>query len=117
MDSLILKLDKGEEISDTDRYVFNIILNGKVIGDMIFFYDLESFQLETWGIDEEYRGYGYGTIVMEMLKKIGKDKNIKYIRGECPTRRKNFYKRLGAKFECRNGYDKTFMNHVFYIDL
>lgn len=117
MDSLILKLDKGEEVSDTDRYIFNIILNGKIIGDMIFFYDLESFQLETWKIDEEYRGYGYGTVVMEMLKKIGKDKNIKYIKGECPIRRINFYKRLGAKFEYRDEFDESFINNVFYIDL
>ena len=120
MDSLVFKFNNGKEIKDlseADRYVIDIILNDKVIGNMIFFYDLESFQLESWGIDEEYRGFGYGTIVMEMLKRIGMHKRVKYIRGECPSRRIEFYKRLGAIFECRTEEDKDFINNVFYIDL
>lgn len=54
---------------------------------------------------------------MELLKKICKDMGTEYIHGDSPNIRKPFYIRLGAKYECRDEYDETFMNDRFYIDL
>lgn len=95
----------------------DIIKDGIIVGDMTVCPCGYCLGLESIEVYEPYRGKGYGTEAMELLKKICKDMGTEYIHGDSPNIRKPFYIRLGAKYECRYEYDETFMNDRFYIDL
>ena len=120
MNKISIKLEDNsinDESFFDDNYRFIIYLNDKQIGDMIGFVTHEDIYLEFFDINQKYRGKGYGTIALKQLLDICKSLNIKYLHAECKNSLIHFYKRFGAKFECRNEDDKHYLNNKFYIDL
>ena len=118
MDSVSIKFDFN--YYEEDSFMadnFYIYLGDTIIGSADGFFDDVYFRIDGIDIEEEYRGKGYGTKAMEQLIDFAKSHGVLFIRAECPSCRINFYKRLGAIFECRTEDDETYINNVFYIDI
>lgn len=119
-DKITLMLENGtfkkHFIEDGNCEVL-IYLNDFCIGSITGHSGEDYIHIELIEIDEKYRGKGFGYIALEKLKEIAKGLGIKFIDGECNSKLKNFYKKLGAKFECREAYDENFILNKFYIDL
>ena len=118
-DSVKLVLEDGTFENDfiNNNYGIYIYINDKLVGDIIGFASEESIFIEVISINKEYRRKGYGTIILNQLKDIGKSLGISYIEGDCRNELIPFYKKLGADFNPRNEDDLTYINNRFYIDL
>lgn len=114
-DEIDLKEITMDEFEDNN--IIEIFLNDTLIGDIEAYPCSDCFGLVLISIDEEYRGKGYGTEAMKILIEVCSKLGVDYIHGDSPNKRKAFYKRLGAKYECRDEDDETYFNDRFYIDL
>lgn len=114
-----------EDLNYCDKNEIAILKDNVVIGEMIIYNTDFKFNLEEFQIKTQFRGNGFGSAAMKKLIEIAKSFNISYIYGESVDDRKNFYKRMGAKYENRNNFDATINNQTydgknletFYIDL
>lgn len=73
----------------------DVVLDNIIIGCMYVYPCEPCLGLESFGIEEEYRGKGYGTDAMKTLIQVCRNLGMKYIHGDSPNARKSFYKRLG----------------------
>lgn len=110
---------KTEAIFDRDECdaSFEVYLNDIYIGGALAHLYDDEIEIELLSIKEEFRGKGYGSKAFKQYIELATKEGIKFIKGDAQIHRIAFYKRLGAKFECRVPGDETLINDVFYIDL
>ena len=92
----------------SDRCVF-ILLDNKEIGYAQIIYNKGMYMLVNFGILEEYRGLGYGEILLEYMINLAYDIKLSqlYIRvNDSNYKALNLYKKIGFKFL---GYYNTFI--------
>ena len=119
-ENIVLKLEEGtseDDFIDNCQYVILIYLNDVEIGYIDGYATDENIHIELITLNGKYRRKGYGTLVLKELKEIAVKLGIKYIDGECQTKLKPFYEKLGADFSYREKDDETYINHRFYIDI
>ena len=116
MITLVMEKSINEQIYDMEFYT-EIHLDNHLIGDISGTLTEDDLHIELLMIDKPYRRKGYGTIVIELLKKLCKDAGLSNINAECRGELISFYEKLGADFNPRCEDDITYINNRFYIDL
>lgn len=100
--------EEKQDYYRSDRCVF-ILLDNKEIGYAQIIYNKGMYMLVNFGILEEYRGLGYGEILLEYMINLAYDIKLSqlYIRvNDSNYKALNLYKKIGFKFL---GYYNTFI--------
>lgn len=84
--------------SDKDKDMYGAFLDGELVGTVFLSsMDKDTGLITSVIVDENYRGFGYGRLVMDFAHGKAKDRPLKKIRLKARTSAKGFYENLGYK--------------------
>lgn len=119
----LINLELSDDLStgsifEDSVFHLNVMLDDVCIGSIEGSAGEEEFiHIELLHIDDEYRRCGYGSLALQRLVELAQILKVKVIDGECTNCLKDFYTKVGAKFECREERDYEFILNKFYIDV
>lgn len=102
-----------------DKIAYHLILylNNKPVGTARFFTKENRSYIGRVAVLKEYRGMGYGRIIMKAIMEHAKNIGIKRIYLHSQTYIKDFYKKLGYK-EIGDEFTEAGITHIeMFIDL
>jgi hypothetical protein len=122
-----LELYKAMDNNPTDllevlkeEYSFGLTFldNNIEVGDVsLDVFSDEILSISVLSIKRGERRKGHGLKALALIKEFAKEVGFKSVRGECREELRDFYSKLGAKFESRLEEDDELMFNPFYYDL